>query len=262
MVLFLQNRLVEENMGLGFYNNTQIENHINDNGQIMHNNVEQSIHTALEVGKKLLGGTLVTNNQIFIIAMVELYYGSIADEYHDWYRVHHTGQHRGISTNQVEQQSNAGLGFYSKQRINSKRNRIDIVIGKEGVAVSYLLRNLIRMDGTLLSDCISGRPGNVANTLFSQRIIDHPEIAIRTLEDSKIFIDHHSFIDTHDAFMQCNPGLEIESNLRCINNAFKGLKGTYQNRKWNLSFYIDKFCIPEMITDINNRLSHCEQHAI
>ena len=231
---------------ISFFINSEVKHFLDEKGELKNSDFENSINNAIKIGKRLLGGTLITNSKVFIISMVELYYGSISDECHDWYKVFYSNSHRGISANQVEIQNERGLRFYSKHLRNSNWNRIDIVIGDEGVAVSFLIRNLIDMNGNSVAK-YHGGPGIVARELFSQQLIDNPEIQIVNT-DNPSFKNMNAFIDTHDLFADCNNNPLVHTNRRCRNNQFLGLTGKYQERKWNLSYFQKSpYCVPKEI---------------
>jgi hypothetical protein len=235
-----------------FYLDPKLENHINDKGKITEKTregIEKSIEAALNIGRRLIGGTIVTRNKKYVLSMLELYYGSVGDDAHDWYKVNYSKNvANGISREQVKLQEQEGLCFYSKHRKNSNWNRIDIVVGQKGTAVSFLIRNLINIkDGKSLVPNPKGGSGLVARELFSESIVEKPKIDCYKKSNSC-----HHFYDTHEAFLKANDksDKDIESKLRCVNNKHNGIDGRYKKRKWNLSIYPKHFIIPDEIKKI------------
>ncbi|HSV98132.1 MAG TPA: hypothetical protein VLM75_14515 [Spirochaetota bacterium] len=234
-----------------FYLDPRIRNHIiTETGDLDENGLRDSENAALDVGERLIGSTLITNNTLYIIAMVELYYGGIGDECHDWWRKQFKARKNSKSWKNTPRQMEAGLRFYSKMDRKSNWNRIDIVVGPEGVPVSFLLRNLIKEDGKLLVPRATGGPGITAKELLHDALLKHPEIDFNPPD---IIPGKHSLHDTHDAFFNVN---DIQScrKWRCRNNNFVGLKGKYEKSEWNISIYKDQFELPDRVRELKSTL--------
>lgn len=234
-----------------FYLDPRIRNHIiTETGDLDENGLRESEQAALDVGERLIGSTLITNGKLFIISMVELYYGGIGDECHDWYRKKFLSKKNANSWKNIPRQEEKGLCFYSKMDRQSNWNRIDIVVGPEGVPVSFLLRNLIKEDGTLLVPRATGGPGITAKELLHDALLHNPEIDFNPQEMNP---GRHSLYDTHDAFFSVN-NVKPCLKWRCRNNTFVGLPGKYEKSEWNISIYKDQFELPDRVRELKSTL--------
>lgn len=231
-----------------FYLNPKMKNLIGENGDTKED-IKEAEQAALDVGKRLIGATLIVKNQLYIISMVELYYGGIGDNCHDWYRRKLAIEKKKNTTSwqNAEIINSKGLRFNMKNNTHSKRNRIDIVVGNEGVPVSFLLRNLIKDYGKMLVSRKQGGPGVTAGALFSDGVKNNAEIVFNP---DKPLRDTFCLYDTQEIFFKRN-GLtlqNIEIEGRCINNSFKGLPGEFEGEDdWNLSIFKPEFIIPAEI---------------
>lgn len=230
-----------------FYLNPKMKNLIGENGDTKED-IKEAEQAALDVGKRLIGATLIVKNQLYIISMVELYYGGIGDNCHDWYRRKLAIEKKKNTTSwqNAEIINSKGLRFNMKNNTHSKRNRIDIVVGNEGVPVSFLLRNLIKDYGKMLVSRKQGGPGLTANALYSCGVRNDTEIVFNPDKHAK---DSCSLYDTQGIFLKRN-GLTVEdikTRKRCINNNFKGLPGKFKSNEWNLSIHRPTFMMPTEI---------------
>jgi len=241
-----------------FYLNPELKSHINvETGEITdHEGCKKSEKAALVIGERLLGSTLVTNEKLYIISMVELYYGGIGDDRHDWYRKNIISKGKSHGWKNAGKIEAEGLCFYSKLDKSSNWNRIDIVVGPAEVPVSFLLRNLITCDKKPLISRKSGGPGLTARELYSEALLLYPKIHFEPSEEVKV---KHFLFDTHEVFFNKNhmDNSDIKRKKRCINNKFDGLPGKYNNefmeKPWNLSIHAPSFEFPDEIKHIQKQ---------
>jgi hypothetical protein len=194
---------------------------------------DQSLKTASEIAKYLLGCSLIVKDEVFIISMVELYYGSAGDKYHDWFRNHYIykcSKYRIRS----EVQTKKGLRTYlSLKNVENSYCRMDIVIGPKNVAVSVLIRNVINSKGKLV-----GKPNGNPNIILKDMKItneDHDKEII--IIQNKIQIDSKSIylLDSRADFFNKNKNIKVIENHRIKlkrNNSISDFEKE-NNLKWN-----------------------------
>ncbi|TNF27291.1 MAG: hypothetical protein EP319_11915 [Deltaproteobacteria bacterium] len=152
------------------------------------------IQAAEAMIQRILGCTVVIRGKKFIFSNLELYYGGIGDEAHDWHRSTFNPK-QGISKTQIFAQLNQGLRFYLRQKGKGGFNRMDLVVGLEGVAISFLIRNVHDENHQSVSKDDSGNPA---------LLIREDRMNILDSDHDTAFEDHSEieFIDTHDQYVK------------------------------------------------------------
>lgn len=180
---------------------------------------------AIEVVKSMLGMVLEVRGKRFILTNLELYYGGIGDKAHDWYRLAFPSKcpkksrtNRELSKTQLHE----GPTLYFNQRGNGGRKRTDIVLGKAGVAVSALIRNVADENGKL----VGAIDGNTQRILGPMGVRDE---------------DHGKLLTAQEA-VRLSPRLkyfgenQIYENLRYISGkGYVGFEDIGDKSKWNFS---------------------------
>lgn len=149
-----------------FRTQDELRNLIDSHGNIIGSNeeIQQQELIALELMKSLLGCAIIKNDKLFILSELELYFGGIGDMAHDWYRRNFPhkyldGKISRTSKETSKFQAMKGPIYYYNRLGGGKHKRCDIVIGDNGVAISFLVRGVILED---LKTLISG-PNNALN---------------------------------------------------------------------------------------------------
>tara|TARA_R110000868_G_scaffold117599_7_gene312177 strand:+ start:1001 stop:1642 length:642 start_codon:yes stop_codon:yes gene_type:complete len=175
---------------------------------------------ALEVMESFLGSSILIGDQKFILSNLELYYGGIGDMAHDWYRSsfpdRYTKKSKHSKVN-TDAQISKGPIFYFNQKGQGRFKRCDIVIGNEGVAVSFLIRNVL--DSNLDSlGTINGQP-NVVLKKMGLTDQDH--------------MQNVELIDTKSDVL--NRGFKIQKLKRFTNGKFNGFDYDcpFARKEWN-----------------------------
>ncbi|MBP7553908.1 MAG: DNA-3-methyladenine glycosylase [Spirochaetes bacterium] len=215
------------------------------------NEINGAIKKAEEITERLLGCALIVRRKIYYISMIELYYGGIGDEAHDYFR---------YQNEIVNVQSQKGLKIYVSKKTNNdnmKHRRMDIVIGPQGVPISVLLRNVVCSETRKnLSNSKVGQPNQIIKS-FNMGIKweDHgKEIFynqdIDNIDSSKEFL----LIDTHEIFYKENYIQNSVKRLRVKGGQFNGINQNFKfyNREWNFSLpEMDIYKLPKL-SIINN----------
>ena len=196
---------------------------IDSNGLIPSGNMElakEQEKLALEVMENFLGCTIRVNNNDFILSNLELYYGGIGDMAHDWYRSMFPQQYINLSKhskNNTKAQISRGPIYYFNQKGRGQRKRCDIVIGVEGVAVSFLIRNALNKE--LLS--IGKKDGQPNSVLTKMGLTDEYQSQPVNL------------IDTRDEVLK--NGYELVKRKRFSSGKFGGFSYNcpYSEAEWN-----------------------------
>jgi hypothetical protein len=143
-----------------------IKNHIDNNGKLISNSEEinGSILAAEQLAESLLGCTLNVRGKEFIIRMLEIYYGGVGDDAHDWYRTrfsYKTSKYR----EHTSIQNHDGFRVYlSSLDVTDTYTRMDIVVGHNGVPISFLLRSVWDSSFNLIGSK-NGNPNIVLNAI-------------------------------------------------------------------------------------------------
>ena len=180
-----------------FYLNPAVKQLVDAEGLVpteKQSEIETCIKAAEEMIQRMLGCTVVIRGKKFIFSNLELYYGGIGDEAHEWHRSTFKPK-QGISKTQIEAQLNQGLRFYLRQNGKGGQNRMDLVVGLEGVAISFLIRNVHDENLQSVSKDDWGNPAlliredrmNILDEDHDSAFEDHPEI---------------EFIDTHNQYVK------------------------------------------------------------
>lgn len=204
---------------------SQIKNHINSLGHLVTNKdeVQASISAAEQLGESLLGCTLNVRGNKFVIRMLEIYYGGIGDDAHDWHRTRFMYK-KSKYIEQTSIQNEEGFKVYlSSLDVSDTYNRMDIVVGNAGVPISYLLRSVWDAELNLIGKK-NGSPNIVLKAMGIQSE-DHGKVIEIGNENSEISLEN-----THEQIIQ-EKGFKIKKQRR-IN-----LKSDFENRyntNWNL----------------------------
>jgi len=145
-----------------------LKNLIDSNGNLIasEEGIFEQEKLALEIMRNTLGLSIIKNNKRFILSELELYFGGIGDKAHDWYRRNFKGQYGDgkisrTSHETAKYQAMKGPIYYFNRKGGGKHKRCDIVMGEEGVAVSFLIRAVL-IDESF--ELVSG-PNNALNAM-------------------------------------------------------------------------------------------------
>ena len=186
--------------------------------------VNKQVDLALGVMESFLGCTIRVHGQDFILTSLELYYGGIGDMAHDWYRSRYQEKYTKISKHSAEKthaQISEGPSFYFNG--NGLRKRCDLVVGNAGVAVSFLIRNVLDKDLIPLGTK-NGQP-NVVLKGMGLSDDDHGEPV--------------EIIDTRDEVLK--GGYTINKRKRYSSGKFEGFDYDcpFAQKAWNFSLELD-----------------------
>lgn len=205
-----------------------IRNHIEkESGKVVGSKEEvaKSIAAAEKVAGAMLGCTLQVKQKAFVIRMVELYYGGVGDEAHDWYRnrfVYKTSKYKDRSS----VQSMDGFRVYiATDDMNDTYNRCDIVIGNEGVPVSLLIRSVWDRDHNRIGEA-GGSPFLVLKALgldpshHNQPIaigddVDRSELRLWNTQGDVLMSGYEIHRQRRKQGSGIIPGIEDEDWLNC-----------------------------------------------
>jgi|GEM_PF-2095765 hypothetical protein len=156
----------------------------------------EAILKAEQICEAFLGCTLRIRKEKFIISMLEIYYGSIEDKAHDWYRTHYIYKNSKYKEH-TEKQLEKGIKLYlSTLKDDDTYQRMDFVIGNEGVAVSLLLRRIHNMDfSKMCNNNSKGEPHNILKKMGIKNS-DHGK-PIQFLDEDNNDYKSIVIIDTH-----------------------------------------------------------------
>ena len=187
--------------------------------------VEKQEALALDVMESFLGCTIRVHGQDFILTSLELYYGGIGDMAHDWYRSRYQEKYTKISKHSAEKthaQISEGPSFYFNG--NGLRKRCDLVVGNAGVAVSFLIRNVLDKDLIPLGTK-NGQPNVVLKGMELSSDSDHGKPV--------------EIIDTRDAVLK--GGYTINKRKRYSSGKFEGFDYDcpFAQKAWNFSLELD-----------------------
>jgi hypothetical protein len=188
--------------------------------------VNKQVDLALGVMESFLGCTIRVHGQDFILTSLELYYGGIGDMAHDWYRSSYPERYTKKSRHseeKTEAQISEGPLFYFNQKGNGNHKRCDLVVGKAGVAVSFLIRNVLDENLEPLGTK-NGQPNKVLKDMG--------------LKDSD-YLQHVEIIDTRDEVLK--GGYKINKRKR-YSSGFKGFDYPdcpFARLEWNFSLELD-----------------------
>ncbi|WP_373550445.1 hypothetical protein [Haliscomenobacter sp.] len=204
----------------------QIKNHIDDTGKLISSSeeIKSSILAAEQLAESLLGCTLNVRGKEFIIRMLEIYYGGVGDDAHDWYRTrfsYKTSKYK----EQTSIQSQDGFSVYlSSLDVSDTYTRMDIVVGHTGVPISFLLRSAWDSSFNLIG-AKNGNPNIVLNAI-GFRPEDHGQAIDIENKNAELYLEN-----THEQIIN-DRGFQIKRQRR-IN-----LKSEFEEKnqvQWNLS---------------------------
>lgn len=181
----------------------------------------ECIERAEHLCEALIGSTLVVRGKPFILANLELYYGGIGDMGHDWHRYNFQSK-RGLSGDDIIKQVKAGPLIYISKWGN--RQRMDIVVGNEGVAISVLVRNVLSPDLVSLSDKWTGNTKLIQDRMGITREDSGKMISLGN--EFELFDTHHEFVDKAS---------DIERSLRIQAGKAIGFNGVHGDQLWNFT---------------------------
>ena len=187
--------------------------------------VEKQEALALDVMESFLGCTIRVHGQDFILTSLELYYGGIGDMAHDWYRSSYPEKYptksRHSAGNTRAQISEGPLFYFNG---NGLRKRCDLVVGNAGVAVSFLIRNVLDKDLIPLGTK-NGQPNVVLKRMWLLSDSNHGKPV--------------EIIDTRDAVLK--GGYTINKRKRYSSGKFEGFDYDcpFAQKAWNFSLELD-----------------------
>ena len=216
-----------------FYLNPDIVKLIDQNGHVSINQrplLEKPKITATNVAKRFLGTTLKVFNHSFIISSLELYYGGIGDQAHDWYRKHFLCKNSKIIS-QVNVQQLEGITIYiASNSLNSPYRRMDLVIGNEGVPCSLLIRDVISLEASYKRS-VAFPNGGPCKVLKQMKI----PLAFHGKKLSDFNKNEFLFLDTHHKYVSSKSDI-IQRKRFQSQKGFIGFKNlTLGEEEWNFT---------------------------
>lgn len=218
-----------------------IGNHIDKDGKLIGSpeEVGKSIAAAEKVAQAMLGCTLRVKGKEFVIRMVELYYGGVADDKHDWYRDRYVYKTSKYVDRSAVQSMGGFRAYIASDDLEDTYNRLDIVIGNEGVPVSLLIRSMWDFDHNVIrsaKDNSSWKKGNPWVVLRSLGLdVSHHDRPIAIGSDAGR--SELSLQNTHDKVIS-QYGYQICWQTRRKKNG--PLDGIIDQRGIEWNFYLDK----------------------
>ena len=172
-----------------------------------------------DIAKSLIGAKLITpNNQIFTIAMIEIYADGIWDESGDYIKE----IFQFSKTTAIKKMRQGPMLYYHF-------GRLDIKVFGPNLPFSFLIRNLITPDGTKLSNNENGAayPDEGYETIFGV-----PKGFFSETTPSEEFQ-----LDGNHGFKLEMPSTshQINATKRILNGYPTGLSGLYKHCNWNLA---------------------------
>lgn len=206
-------------------NISEIKNCIDINGKLISTDEEvQNCFRAAELlCESLLGATLKVRGQKFFIRMLEIYYGSAADVSHDWYRNRFVYKKSKL-VRHTNIQAERGFKIYiNSLDTKDTYSRMDIVVGEENVAISFLLRSVWDENFKIVGNR-NGQPNVVLNAMGITADDNGADIMIDTDLLSSISIE-----DTHER-------IYLEKKLKTKKRKRINITSDYEERNnllWN-----------------------------
>jgi hypothetical protein len=186
----------------------EIKNCINEKGDLCVSSdvLSTSFRAAEVLCEQLLGATLNVRGKKFVIRMLEIYYGSAGDYTHDWFRNNFIKKSsKNLFRTQIQTQKGFKI-YLSLANVKSRYTRLDIVVGNEGVAISFLLRSVWGENFDIIGKK-EGSPNVVLNAMGIDENDHGKEISVDNLQ-SEISLE------ITEAKIYTNKNLEIERKLR------------------------------------------------
>ncbi|GHU09096.1 hypothetical protein FACS189431_6560 [Alphaproteobacteria bacterium] len=169
-----------------------IKNLIDSNGSFIGTPQDKklSITEVESLAVSILGCTLHVHGKEFIIRMLEIYYGGIGDDAHDWYRTHFIFK-KAKNKERTEVQTKEGFRVYlSTPNVSYRYTRFDIVVGHEGVPVSFLIRSVWDSDFKIIG-AKKGSPNIILKAMKLEND-DHDKIIGYNNSKNGIYIENAS----------------------------------------------------------------------
>ena len=211
----------------------------------------KALKSASDIAKNLIGCTFIVKGKPFILSMVELYYGSAGDNYHDWFRnhyIHKCSKYRIRS----EVQAKEGLRTYiAYQNVNYKYNRMDLVIGPENVAISILIRNVINSNGDLVGKT-SGSPNKILRQMgITNEDHDKKVHIIANLDNIScneiyLFNTRNDFIKKNKSCITETPRINLKKNKQIFDFEDKN------SLRWNYKVEGTLFKVKSILSNFKN----------
>ncbi len=167
---------------------------------------------------RTLGCTIIVKGRKFILSNLELYYGSVGDRAHDWWRTNFS-KARGISKEHASYQFREGPRLYLKQRGKGNQNRADLIVGPEGVAISFLIRNVWDESRKRVGESIDGNPA----LILREGSMD--------IEDSMIG-EIIELLDTHSEYVPDESDI-IKCRRYIGGKGYSGFDEAFKDKLWN-----------------------------
>lgn len=209
------------------YNSAQLKNFINERGEVIFGDTEEyniSIRKAEEITTALLGCTLMVRNKPYILSMLELYYGSIADTECYWYRTNFLVK-KSTRINFLKLHDEPGLRVYINvlNDISTYQN-FNIIVGPKNVPVCILVRSVLD-SGSKVIGKKNGSPKLIMKEMGVSSSDHGKGIGFFDVGNEKIsqdFVlidthrevyDKHNFVTCQKKRINVNPEFEIKNNL-------------------------------------------------
>ncbi len=203
----------------------EIKNLINNTGEAGDNEAKkESIQAVEALAESLLGATLSVRGNKFIIRMLEIYYGGIGDDAHDWYRTHFVYKKSKYKEHTNIQEKEGFRVYLNSLDVEDIYTRFDIVVGNEGVPVSFLVRGAWDSDFNPVEKNIKKGNPNVVLRKMALKAEDHGKKIGFNDSNSEIYIE-----DTSDEIKK-RKGLEMKNQKRInIKSKFEEKNGILWN---------------------------------
>ncbi len=104
--------------------------------------VKSAISDAELLGEALLGCTINVRGKRYILRMLEIYYGGIGDDSHDWHRTRFEYKKSKYLDHTTIQEAQGFRIYLSSLDTKDSYTRMDIVAGDSGIPLSYLIRSV------------------------------------------------------------------------------------------------------------------------
>lgn len=203
----------------------QIKNHIDDTGKLISNieEINRSILAAEQLAESLLGCTLNVRGKEFIIRMLEIYYGGVGDDAHDWYRTRFSYKTSKYKEHTSIQSHDGFRVYLSSLDVSDTYTRMDIVVGHNGVPISFLLRSVWDSSFNLIG-AKNGNPNIVLNAI-GIKSEDHGQPIDTENKNAELYLEN-----THEQIIN-DKGFQIKRQRRV------NLKSEFEEKnkvQWNL----------------------------
>ncbi len=200
---------------------------IDNTGNVADRDIEakkESIQAVKELAESLLGATLCVRGNKFVIRMLEIYYGGIGDDAHDWYRTHFEYKKSKYKEHTDVQNKEGFRVYFNSLDVENTYTRFDIVVGNEGVPVSFLIRGAWDSDFNIIEKNVKKGNPNVVLQKMGLKAEDHNKKIGFNDCNSEIYIEN-----TSDEIKK-RKGLKIKNQERInIKSKFEKENGVLWN---------------------------------